>query len=111
MPSVTCKVPDTAVVCALGVKLLVAPLVIVGLPKSLANGLASESVALSTSEATKEMDAALTAKLEIVGGLLTAVILTVVVCVALLSVPSLTCHEIVRLRSAPKLVGFWLLDE
>ena len=45
------------------------------------------------------------------GALSTAVILTVVVCVALLSVPSLTTHEIVRLRSAPKLVGFWLLDE
>ena len=39
------------------------------------------------------------------------VILTVVVCVALLSVPSLTAHETVRLGSAPELVGFWLLDE
>ena len=39
------------------------------------------------------------------------VILIVVVWVALLSVPSLTTHEMVRLGSAPKLVGFWLLDE
>jgi hypothetical protein len=104
-------VPDTAVVRTLGVRLVVVPLVIGGLPNALANGLASESVALSTSVATKEIDAALTAKLEIVGASLTAVILTVVVCVALLSVPSLTCHEIVRLRSAPELVGFWLVDE
>jgi hypothetical protein len=37
-------------------------------------------------------------------------ILTVVVCVALLTVPSLTTHETVRLESAPKLVGFWLFD-
>ena len=37
-----------------------------------------------------------------VGALSTAVILTVVVCVALLSVPSLTTHETVRLASAPK---------
>ena len=103
--------PDTAVVCALGVRLVVAPLVIGGLPNALANGLAKESVALSGSLATKEIDVALTARLEIVGASLTAVILTVVVCVALLSVPSLTCHEIVRLRSAPKLVGFWLVDE
>ena len=40
-----------------------------------------------------------------------AVILTVVVCVALLRVPSLTTQEIARLGSAPELVGFWLLDE
>ena len=38
-------------------------------------------------------------------------ILTVVIYVALLTVPSLTTHETVRLGSAPKLVGFWLLDE
>src|SRR3974390_2592985 len=40
-----------------------------------------------------------------------AVMLSVVVCVALLRVPSLTAHETVRLLSAPELVGFWLLDE
>jgi hypothetical protein len=38
-------------------------------------------------------------------------ILTVVVCVALLSVPSLTTHEAVRLGSAPELGGSLLLDE
>ena len=37
--------------------------------------------------------------------------LTVVVCGALLTVPSLTSQEIVRLGSAPELVGSWLLEE
>ena len=35
----------------------------------------------------------------------------VVVWVALLTVPSLTTHDTVRLGSAPKLLGFWLVDE
>ncbi len=39
------------------------------------------------------------------------VILSVVVCVVLASVPSLTTHEIVRLGSLPKLVGSLLVEE
>ena len=82
LPSVTCKVPDTAVVRTLGVRLVVAPLVIVGLPNALANGLAKESVALSGSLATKEMDVALTARLEIVGAF-TGVVVTTILKVSL----------------------------
>ena len=82
LPSVTCKVPDTAVVCALGVRLVVAPLVIDGLPNALANGLAKESVALSGSLATKEIDVALTARLEIVGAF-TGVVVTTILKVSL----------------------------
>src|ERR1700730_16823687 len=39
-----------------------------------------------------------------------AVMVSVVVCGALLSVPSLTTHEIVRLVSAPKLVALLLVE-
>src|SRR3569833_1092916 len=53
-----------------------------------------------------EADAATLAK---TGGWDT-VILTAVVWAALLSVPSLTVQETVRLLSAPELVGFWLVD-
>src|SRR6476659_5154896 len=72
LPSVTCNVPDTAVVCALGVRLVVTPLVIVGLPNALANGLTKESVVLSGSVARNEMDVAVTATLETVGAVFDA---------------------------------------
>ena len=45
------------------------------------------------------------------GASLTAVMLDVVVAALLSTVPSLTFHVIVRLVSAPKLVGLWLVDE
>src|SRR5262249_29853547 len=51
------------------------------------------------------------ASTERTGALSTAVMLSVVVgIVLLLSVPSLTIHEIVRLVSVPKLVGLSLLE-
>ena len=53
---------------------MVAPLAIDGLPNTLANGLAKESVALSGSLATKEMDVALMIRLEIVGALFGVVV-------------------------------------
>src|SRR5664279_322539 len=45
------------------------------------------------------------------GALSTAVMLIVLVAGVLLSVPSFTTQLMLRLVSAPKLVGFWLLEE
>src|SRR5271169_1906330 len=45
------------------------------------------------------------------GALSTAVMLIVLVAGALFSVPSFTTQLMLRLVSAPKLVGFWLLEE
>src|SRR4051794_35884836 len=54
---------------------------------------------------------ALAATLPSTGAWSAAVMLTVVVAVVLLSVPSFATQLMVRVVSAPKLVGFWLLDE
>src|SRR6266571_1736190 len=54
---------------------------------------------------------ALAATLPSTGAWYTAVMLTVVVAVVLFKVPSFTTQLMLRLLSAPKLVGFWLLDE
>jgi Kef-type K+ transport system membrane component KefB len=49
--------------------------------------------------------------LAMTGALSTAVMLIVLVAGVLLSVPSFTTQLMLRLVSAPKLVGFWLLEE
>src|SRR5437879_904002 len=54
---------------------------------------------------------ALAATLPSTGAWSVAVMLTVVVAVVLLTVPSFATQLIVRVVSAPKLLGFWLLDE
>ena len=49
--------------------------------------------------------------LAMTGALSTAVMLIVLVAGVLFSVPSFTTQLMLRLVSAPKLVGFWLLEE
>src|SRR4051812_47166226 len=82
---------------------------------------ADESVVLSASLTVSPDDSvtaglaaaydALAATLPSTGAWSVAVMLTVVVAVVLLTVPSFATQLIVRVLSAPKLVGFWLLDE
>ena len=97
--SMTCKVPVTTDVCSVAVSVVVAPLLIVGLPNAAANGLASDSVALSASLATKLIDVPTTDTLATVGASLTAATVTNVVPTLLrllAAAPSLTWNPIVR---------------
>src|SRR5690242_11386999 len=79
VPSVTRNVPDTTDACAVGVRVVVPPLVIVGFPNAAANGLASDNVGLSGSVATKLIAVDETETLLTTGGSLTAVMLIVAV--------------------------------
>src|SRR5271169_3067834 len=82
---------------------------------------AEASVVLSTSLTVAPDDSvtaapcsvydAVAATLAMTGALSTAVMLIVLVAGVLFSVPSFTTQLMLRLVSAPKLVGFWLLEE